>query len=439
MIPWLGLVVACQQTDGPLPIRERSMQAEPSEVYLGPVTVSWEQPEAATVRVEYRVDGEWRATPDRDVAAGEVSMSVIGVPFGGAVPWRVVVDNASGHLVQDATSLILADPLPSSFPVLTVEVPDALERDDYVLTSVNENDCGWCSGPYWTFITDRAGQVVWATRTQRSEWTLFAQISVTGDHLIYDVVRTSDTSYAVRTYLDEPITTIDMPGHHHGFIELPDGTLAWARHQPGSVNETIAERAPGSDEIRTVWGCEDWPEVTGCRSNALEYDAERDEYWFSFYTLNAVVEVDRKTGDLLGFSDLRRPGEALDGEYLFDPTDSLFTWQHAPKVLPDGHLLISTDDVQRTTTKVAEYALDRDKGVFTEVWSFDPELRANYNGEVLRLANGDTMHGLGAAGVLYEVTPDGEVVWRMAFERGHQIGRVALVDDLYALVAPPAP
>jgi len=435
VIAWIVLGLACQQTEGPKPIRTGSMEAVPSEVYLGPVIASWNQPEAADVRVEYLVDGDWRSTPTRSVDRGDVSVTVLGVPLGSSTPWRVVIDNEEGHLVQDAPSPILATPLPSAFPELTIEVPDALERSDYVLTSVNEEGCGWCSGPYWTFIADRQGEIVWATRTSVGEWTLFAQLSVGGDHLLYDIVRTSGVSQAVRTYLDEPIEQIPMPGHHHGFVELPDGTLAWGRHDNGTLIETIAERAPGSDAIRRVWGCADWPEVTSCRSNALEYDPERDVYWFSFYTLNAVAEIDRTTGELVGFSDLRR-AEPLDAEYRFDPTDSVFTWQHAPKVLPDGNLLISTDDTARSTTLVAEYALDRDEGVFTEVWSYDPGVRANFNGEVLRLPGGTTLHGLGAAGVLYEVTPEGEVVWRMSFERGHQLGRVAVIEDPYTLVAP---
>lgn len=436
MSTWLLLALACLPDDGPRPVRARTMEAVPSEAFVGPVTVSWNQREPASARVEYALDGEWRSTPEREVTAGDVAMTVVGLPPDTVAPWRVVLETAEGVLVQDAPDPIETPALPGGFPPLELEVPDALGRDDYLLTSVNESGCGWCSGPYWTFLVDRAGRVVWATKTSFAEWTLFSQLSTTGDHVLYDVVRNDGASYAVRTWLDRRIETIAMPGHHHGFVELPDGTLAWGRWDAPSTVETIAERAPGSDEIRTVWGCTDWRQVEKCRSNALEYDPKRDVYWFSFYTQSSVAEIDRTTGTLLGYSDLR--DVALDElEYTFDPPESTFRWQHAPRVLDNGNLLVSTDDQARTTTRVAEYAIDREEGRLTEVWSYDPGIKSNYNGDVLRTPGGTTLHALGAAGVIYEVTDQGEVVWRVAFPRGHQVGRMAIVDDLYSLVAPP--
>jgi len=435
---WIVLMLGCREvpTDAPLPIRERTMDVVPSESFVGPVTVSWEQPEPADVHVEYQLDGEWRATPTRSVEAGEVATTVVGLPPSTTAEWRVVVETALGRRVQPGRGEIESNPLPESFPELTIEIPDALGRDDYVFTSVNERSCGWCSGPYWSFITDREGRVVWATRTVGGEWTLFTQLAVTGDHLIYVIIRTSGTSKAVRTYLDRELERIDMPGHHHGFIELPDGTLAWAQHLSGSTSESIVERPPGSGAARVVWSCADDPEIQNCRSNALEYDVDEDVYWFSSYTLNAMTEVDRSTGELLGYTDLRRPGPADATRYVFDPAESILTWQHGPRVLDDGNLLISTDDPQRSSTRVAEYEVDRDTGTFTEVWSYDPQTKSEFNGDVLRLPGGTTMHALGAAGIVYEVTRDGEEIWRMSFPIGHQVGRLAVVEDLYALVAP---
>lgn len=410
------------------------MEAALSDEFLGPVTVTWDQPEAADVQIQYQVNGRWLSSPVRSVRAGEQSMTIVGIPLGETASWRVFIDHPREPVLVEAPEPIVSAPLPKSFPPLKIDIEDDLRRDDYILTSVNERNCGWCSGPYWTFITNREGQVVWATRTGTGEWTLFSQVSVRGDHIIYDVL--SEPSFAVRTYLDESIEEIGMAGHHHGFIELPDGTLAWGEHQSGAFTEQIVERAPGSDETRTVWSCSDWPQVQGCRSNALEYDAERDVYWFSFYTLNAVAEVDRSTGDLVGFSDLRRPGPQIANEYVFSPENSIFTWQHGPRVLPNGNMLISTDDTSRTTTKISEYELDRDSGVFTEVWSYDPGVLARFNGDVLRLENGNSMHGLGAAGIAYEVNDEGQEVWRMSFPDGHQVGRLAVIEDLYTLVAP---
>ena len=426
------LLLGCQS--GLIP--RSSMEWTSNERYLGPVRVSWVQEVPGEARVEFFANGVWQSSPSQMVDEGEASMTLLGVPLGSKTPWRVVVDTEMlGTVVQEARNPILARPLPSSFPELTIDVTDQLEREDYLLTSVNERNCGWCSGPYWTIIIDRRGEILWATRTTVAEWTLFAQLSVSGDHLIYDVIRRLDVSEAVRTYLDEPIESIGMPGHHHGFVELPDGTLAWARNETNSVTETIAEKAPGSDVIRTVWDCGTWAATSSCRSNALEYDPSRDTYWFSSYSLSSAAEIDRTTGDLVGYSDLTGSNGAQ--EYTFSPPESIFTWQHGIRVLSGGNLLISTDDPQRRTTRVSEYTLDRDAGLLTEVWNFNPGIRAEYNGDVLRLpANGNTMHAMGSAGIIYEVDNDGGVVWQLSFPDDHLVGRVTLLDDPYALLAP---
>ncbi|MEM6928297.1 MAG: hypothetical protein AAF602_15290, partial [Myxococcota bacterium] len=329
-------------------------------------------------------------------------------------------------------------PLPVQFPPITLEVPDALDRDDYILTSINEVGCGWCDGPYWSVILDRRGRVVWGTRTGFGEWTLFTRLAVDGDHVLYDVgyQERTPTATVVRTYLDREIETIETPGMHHGFVELPDHTIAWGhRETEEEAFESILERAPGSDSIREVWNCESWF-VSRCHSNALEYDPVRDVYWFSLYSSSSLVEVDRTTGELLGYSELTGPRPDLGIEYRFDPPEAIFSWQHGPKVLDDGNLLISTDDADRRSTRVAEYTIDRERNVLTEVWSYDSGVKVWNKGDVLRTPEGTTMHALGTSSAIYEVSPEGEVLWRITVKSRHQVGRLERIDDLYALIAP---
>lgn len=428
----LALLALGCSVEPPLPIDPDTMSSEASLYALGPVTVSWDQPETRTGWVEYEAGDTWKATPRQLFQAGRVETTVVGVPLGFLADWRVVLeDDRERTYPFDSRDSIINSPLPKDFPPPTITVSDQLGRDDYVFSSVNERACGWCGGPYWSFIADREGRIVWASRSGPGEWTLFTQLSVNRDHVILDIV--GNPSAAIRTYLDAPIETIEMPGHHHGFIELPDGTLAWGQHLGSDFFESILEKAPGSDEIRTVWSCNSWREVQGCRSNALEYDPVRDVYWFSFYSNSSVAEINRTTGELVGFSDLQGSPPL---EYTFDPPDSAFTWQHGPRVLPNGNLLISNDDRARSTTKVSEYTLDRETRVFTEVWSYDPQVLAEFNGDVLRLDNGNTMHSLGAAGTIYEVDDAGTKMWEIAFGRGHQVARLDVIEDLYTLVAP---
>ena len=450
----LGVVGGCKSGD----LVVKKVSWELSEDFVGPVTVRWEQSDEAPVRVEYLVDEVWQSTHLVQGKEGANRATVVGVPFGTTSDLRVVTER--GDLSFDASTPIVQRDAPSKMPLPTISdsLPERQEPTaNYILLSINQNACAWCPGTYWLMIIDRQGRPVWATKTPPAHWILYAQISASGDSVLWDDIDESDDyssfegySVARRSYLDAPIEEIEIPGHHHAMIELPDGTLAWAagRFEDDYTGyEAIMERAPGAEVPDEVWRCdEDWPALSltysysgykydGCfGSNALWYDSSSDTYQFSWYSVDSVVEIDRSTGESVWWSEsesLGNPG--LGPEYGFDPPSSRFDWQHGVQVIDDGNLLLSTDD--EDSTLVREYEIDHEAKVLREVWSFDPGISAEYNGDVRRLANGNTLHGLGAASVLYEVTHDGTVVWRAEFARDKLLGRADLIEDLYNLVA----
>ena len=121
--------------------------------------------------------------------------------------------------------------------------------------------------------------------------------------------------------------------------------------------------------------------------------------------------------------------------------EAQFLWQHGVSWTPAGTLLMSTDIEPpggSRSTAVREYRLSEEDGTLSEVWTFDPGVLAGTNGDAWRLDNGNTLHTVGSAGQLYEVTADGDVVWRVDFGGRYLLGRSELVSDLYALVSPGA-
>ena len=400
------------------------------------VWVSWTQSQAATAYVEFGYEGGgWRQSPPIQAAAGVHEQLLLGIPYDERAGWRVVVDGAEPVVGET----IATGPVPEGLPLpelLVNETDKQLDRE-YLLTSINESSGGWTGGNYWTFIMTRRGKPVWASKAPQRHWTLFVQVAVTGDHILWDEA-TAWSNYdggagstVHRTTLTEEIEVIPTPGLHHAFVQLPDQTLVWGSQYHGG-HEALVEKAPGQKDETILWTCsDDWPGSGNCESNGIFYQEATESFLYSFYTNNSLVEVDHVSGESLWWAgDVR-------GGYAFDPPDSQFSWQHGVSYTDQGHLLVSSharSDSGGSTTKVIEYVVDHKAETLTEVWSYDPHAYASTNGDAWRLPNGNTLHLVGSASEIFEVTADTEVVWHLDYGATQLLGRGELIEDLYALV-----
>ncbi len=401
------------------------------------VYVSWEQSAAGTVHVVFGGDEDgWSVSPPWEATAGTHEQLLLGIPFDASGYWQVVVEGGESFAGEAYTT----GPKPESLPVpaLGISLPERqLEIGNYLLASINGTDGGWTAGNHWTFIVDRAGRLVWASLAPEYHWTLFAQVSVTGDYILWDEATYwtdwfSDGSDSTvhRTYLDAEIDEIATPGLHHAFVQLPDGTLVWGSKYH-AASEALVEKALGSEVETVLWTCDDdWSGAGHCESNGLFYAADRDAFLYSFYTNDSIVEVDHATGGSTWWA-----GE-VGGGYAFDPPESQFSWQHGISYTDTGSLLVSThaSNDSGSTTMLREYTVDHDAQTLTEIWSYDPDIYASTNGDAWRLDNGNTLHLLGSASTIIEVAADGEVVWQLDYGGSKLLGRGEFIEDLYALV-----
>jgi hypothetical protein len=405
------------------------------------VYVTWTQAAPATVHVEYSFDaGEWMSSPPFDAAAGPNQQLVAGIPFATTAEWRVV---SGGGTFVDGTTITTGD-IPRNFPMPDVETGDTskwIAGGNYLLSSINARTGGWTQGNYYTFIMDREGRLVWAHLADDMAWTLFAQVALSGDHILWDAATywadfdEGANSQIHRWYLDEEIEVIDTPGLHHAWVQMPDGGLVWGSQDHGG-GEALVERGPSETGETILWTCRgNWEgseDGRGCESNGIFYSPERDTFLYSFYTNNSLVELDHATGESLWWA-----GDVAGG-YDFVPEDSQFAWQHGVSWTDAGTLLVSTVyySGDRRSTAAVEYEVDKDAGTLSPVWVFDPGVEADTNGDAWRLDNGNTLHVVGSSGNLYEVGPDSEVLWHLDFGGTHLLGRGEFIEDLYALVKP---
>ena len=404
------------------------------------VYATWHQDEAAEATLEFQFDpGIWHSTPPVQAVAGSNRRLVVGIPYDTRANWRIVTQGQT----FDSPTKLETGPHPEGLPVARVHVANPsgwLPGGNYLLTSINQEPGGWRGGWYWTVILDRMGRPVWASRAPDQHWTLYAQVSVTRDHLLWDEATfwaefgEGEDSKVHRTYLDEEIEVIDTPGLHHAFVELPDGTLAWgSKFHAEDGDEALIEKAPGASEA-IVWNChEDWPGASNCESNSIFYHEPTDSYLYSFYTNNSVVELDRGTGSTLWWA-----GDVAHG-YDFIPADTQFTWQHGISYTEAGTLLLSTEVYLSGTffeTWVREYTVDHSQRSLEQIWSYSSEVYAGTNGDAWRLANGNTLHVVGSASHIREVDANGVTQWHVAFGANHLLGRGEFIEDLYTLVSP---
>ncbi|MCP4810679.1 MAG: hypothetical protein GY884_35540, partial [Proteobacteria bacterium] len=335
--------------------------------------VAWEQGAAGDVWVEYSFDEDvWLTTPVSAVEAGAVEHVLLGIPYGEEVTFRVGNSLGAGPLVTSDASATVGD-LPSGFLEATVSVlGDADDSWQYLLTGVAS--ANWSR--HWTMIIDRQGRAVWA-READDGVTMYPQLSYAGDELLIDHNTywgggwdDGASSEVLRLKIDGTVVENHaLPGLHHPFTELPDGSLVWGAANADNSREETLERLWPDGTQETVWSCQELLVEVGantyCGSNTLFWSEARQTVTFSLYSVETVFEIDVDSG-----SAVRWFGQLAES-WTFDPEESAFWWQHGAHFTADGTFMTSTKISDRgQETLVREYSLDEGSSTLTEVWSF---------------------------------------------------------------------
>ena len=405
------------------------------------VTFSWTGAPAGEVYAVWSFEGEEERTTPSVSAADHPSLLLLGATYDTEVAYTLYLDDGAGP-VEVSTGAITTGALPEGFPLPELLASDPARYEPtgtYLMGSINDRPGGWEGGQFWKFFLDRQARPVWVHLTPDKAWSVQLHVAQTGDHIVYDestywsAFDDGAASVIKRMTIDaEVFETTPAPGLHHPFTELPDGTLVWGA--ASGWMEDLVSVAPGSDEIRTIWSCEDWLAAVGwdwyCQSNTITYDEVNDDLIFSLFSVESFVVIDHETGESQWWA-----GDA-DGGFAVAPEDDPFSWQHGVHYTEDRTLLMSSmKRIGRSGELVArEYEVDTDARTMTQIWSYgiDEGIYGSSAGEAWRLPNGDTLHNYGTGARVKEVTPEGEIVWDIDFGGQRLIGRTVFVEDLYA-------
>jgi hypothetical protein len=406
--------------------------------------VSWSTSAAGNAWIEYGLTRELGAsTPVGSESETDHTVLLAGLPADETVFWRAFT-NADGDVMSSGVQRMETGPPPRGTPGIDVhdDGDPSLAAPGFSLTS-SLNDA-------LVLMYDADGHLVWWH--QGNDDTVLSQVRMgrDGRSVVYNEANIdfgTDTSQLVRVGLDgQELETIRTPLGHHDFVELDDGTFAylaidvrtWVDEHGTSwpvVGDAVTE--VGADgETRVVWSTWDdldvvvdttdetdiYPQgLDWTHANSLVYEADDDAYLVSLHNLSTLAHVDRATGSV----DWRLGGDRSD----FTLTSGAgFTHEHSPEWLPDGGLLLfNNGDVAGggdAYSQASEYAVDLGARTYAERWHYDADQRhATFLlGDADRLDNGDTLVSFGNAGVISEVTADGDPAFEYHLDVGHAYG-----------------
>jgi Arylsulfotransferase (ASST) len=236
----------------------------------------------------------------------------------------------------------------------------------------------------------------------------------------------------------------------HDSILEPDGTSWLMAYQADEVHgqiHSVIQELDGLGQPVFQWssdGLQDESVVPApsdgslwdyAHMNSMQVLADGDVV-ASFRHLSAVLRIATVAHDGFQPGDIvwRLGGRDRSFDFVDDPYDGPCA-QHTASVLPNGHVLVFDDGsggisdsmcvdsahpdgpfVDRTQSRVAEYALDPLAGTATLVWSYaPPSWYTWFMGSAARLTNGNTLAGWAAEtrALATEVSPAGDLLWQL--------------------------
>jgi len=220
------------------------------------------------------------------------------------------------------------------------------------------------------------------------------------------------------------------PAHHHDGRRTGDGGAAYlsiaeipkelAARVKGGLPNSEHEGRMFADRIREIdrdgnltWEWNAWehldPEVDTITPTDLRDEWSHSntivplpggDYMISMRNISTVARVDRKTGN-----------------FVWKITPPLLAQQHDPNFLENGNVLIFNNGTQRRNVPlIFSNIVEVEPASGNVVWNYRDSSSmmsffSSYISGVQRLPNGNTFITEGIPGRMFEVTPEGQVVW----------------------------
>lgn len=302
------------------------------------------------------------------------------------------------------------DLLPADLPYLSLDVRDEARASGGLTVFPVARwtpfvDMGWG----YIIAVDAAGEVVWYRASQDSLFAFHVEEDDDGVPWIYTVEHVTH-AVAINPFTGEErvlsAATAGIDTIHHEVRPLPAGGLAvmstelrplsgWGDQSYNIVGDlmvetdwdgTVSYSAAILDDVDPTglytedmhapfWEIGPYASVSSPKDwshgNAMELDADNDQWIASFRNIDWIMGYDRTTGESMWAF-----GPA--GDFTLAAGGRWMSRQHSPEVTPEGTLLVYDNGLARADaepgeapfSRVVEYHLDTEAMVATEVWSW---------------------------------------------------------------------
>ncbi len=416
------------------------------------VEVSWETQDPGTSWVDYGTTSSMEmSTPTSHEASTLHSFELYALPPLSDVYIQVNTTLETGEMITGTTQISTSN-CPSELPDLTVSTYDSTRAADlpYLMGVVEGTEAS-------LFAIDREGNWLWYKAFPPHQMGVDLELSSNGEGFWYNSfgwpVGSSETS-VTRQSLDTTVyDEYVVPAAHHDMALRDDGILALlvTEYMDLENPETGDEESIAGDSIQelsqdgtleTIFSAFDWSDpfpndywdetfYQGARdwthANSLYYYGGTDTYLMSLGYLDTILEVSGSDGQVL-----RSFGS--HGDYKATEEPSL-SFQHDANWTDDDTLLCTTRWANQNVIGAVEYELDEESQTMTPIWTYggDLDIQTFSQGQATRLDNGNTLVNFGSAGLLREVTPEGDVVWELQSAAANWFGNVRFIDDFYQI------
>jgi hypothetical protein len=418
------------------------------------LVVTWTQAMAAEqVWLEFTFEeGNVMTSRPKPGAAGPQRDVVLGVPGDMDVTVRVV-SQAGGANYVSSDYMGHTDPVPDIMPEPTVLSydPSLASPDRFMFgaledspESVQQSRNNYYSGRFWLYIMDRKGRIVWYyNNPANNASSSFPRVARDGEYIWVDQGRSGNQGVVKMTLDHEYFETFDIPvGDCIDVTE--EGTLLY------DVDGELFEWTEGEGS-RSIWDCRSEIDLSpNCYSNTVNYNPTLDSVLLSFPEPGAVVEIDRQSGEMIGYYGNQTGTWDFAPPLTTPPAEWRFGIQHFANITAAGTLLVSSHLPPHDTFQAppspnehafVEFTLDRNAQTLTELWRYTEGREwPHAKGMAIRLENGNTLANYGTGGVIREITPAKETAFDVKWDLegtedfyNKMVGHNVLVDDLYAL------
>ena len=447
-----------------VPVRLRAVSFIPNPLMVTAAVAHVEcSGSIAALQISYTaLDVDSASTPRLPVSSCPSDISVLGLVASTSYNTRIVAWGRGGDSASVSGPALVTDSLPSSLPQVTTE---ALGNAPVGLTAFTVLRIGSTAGN--ALIVDSIGRVRWYV-TDSNRFMVDLQPQPNGRLALALGVPDSLSPNPSTPYFDYEYDELDIPGnllrrwltatystdpHDFRLTSQRTGVLlgldyrtmdlsAYGGSSTAQVAGNVLQEVDTAGQVLFQWNAFDHFSITDVdpsisltssfvdwtHGNAIEIDQDGN-YLVSFRHFSEITKIHSRTGQVVW-----RLG-GLRNEFQFIRDSLMFSFQHGIRRLANGNYILFDNGNTHNPpfSRAVEYSLDQSAKTATLVWSYrpNPDIFSFALGFAQRLADGNTLTTFGVLGTVHEVTPLGQLAWKLTLPPGDWIYRAYRIRSLY--------